>query len=367
MYCNHVADLTVDALDSTFPGFKEKYSRVLSSPESFGFDFFADDLDYIPAAPLYMICNYILTGNVVSYGSARPLSVEQTEITNRAIVEAFENLEPEFEESSESDAPEVQSEEDEFFEALQERFNLDGIEISEEETRLYAQMFVVISELVHHKLDFMELYISYDFLSDVITRRAPQFVVDFPREDIISVQCRALEHLELTSGKLTLEEKIRYAYCVYYSLFIRLFDEETGETKSGLSDFRSADHIEQCFQQHRELAPECYEFVDKGGSVDESPHDSSTFGYSEDNPIPVLTVPDAYGYLNCLAKPGYLLSYERVCSCQGPNGIIDKYKVFALPEGNTTAEPDVYEIYIDPYAQVNSYDAPEGFILRVPE
>ena len=96
-YCNSVADSTVGELNDVFPGFKEKYQNVLADPFAYGFDLDLDELPAgIPAGILFMICNYVLTGKVITYGSARPLSVQQTEIMNKAIIDAFESLPEEY-------------------------------------------------------------------------------------------------------------------------------------------------------------------------------------------------------------------------------------------------------------------------------
>ena len=47
-------------------------------------------------------------------------------------------------------------------------------------------------------------------------------------DEYISAQARALEHLEETKGKLTMDDKMFFAFCIYNIHIVRVYDEETG-------------------------------------------------------------------------------------------------------------------------------------------
>lgn len=107
------------------------------------------------------------------------------------------------------------------------------------------------------------------------------------------------------------------------------------------------------YEYDRKDHPERYWLIDSDRNTDAS----KPFGLSEENPVIVTTVAVAYEYLNMLTKDGFPVEYERIGSMDGPNGIIDKYKVRVPFDSNE------YMIYIDPYGSYNSVDAPEGFEL----
>ncbi len=359
-YCNLVMDATVEELEKALPGFKSQFLSVAAAPENYGFDFDFEALEgRMPAAILFLICYFILTGKNLNYGSGRPLSVEQTEIMNAAIMEAFENLP---EEAVEEVADNSDGGANNYRELLEERFANDGIELSSKEIDFYANMFAIISKFVHGKLDFEEMYLTYDFLGDVVTGRVPAFAASVPSEERISVQLRAMECMNDTAEKLTLDEKLHFAYCVFHSLFVQVYDEENDEITSGLADFDSAERIEMCYQEDCEMHPERYAFIAEEA---EEPSEDATLGFEKYNPVGVVSVSEAYAYLNCLKKPGYILRYDRIGSCSGPHGLMDQYVIYAVPEDNPRAEPTKYNIYIDPYAQKNTLRAPAGFVLDI--
>lgn len=361
-YVNRVAAATVEELSNAFPGFGDDFRKVSDDPFEHGFDFFEDAFENgMAAAMLYMLCFYVLTGKVINYGTGRPLSAKQTEIMNAAIIEAFEDLPEEPTKESSNDLNEEASL---YRKLLEERFANDRIELTDNEIDLYANMFAIISKFVHGKLNFEEMYLTYDFLGDVVTERVPAFAASVPSEERISVQFRAMECMNDTADKLTLDEKLHLAYCVYHSLFVQVYDEENDKISSGLVDFDSAERIEMCFQDDCEMHPERYAFITE--ETKEVPADA-TFGFEKQNPIGVVSVSDAYAYLNCLKKPGYILRYDRICSCSGPHGLMDQYAIYAVPENNPNVEPIKYNIYIDPYAQQNTLRAPEGFVLELPD
>ncbi len=254
------------------------------------------------------------------------------------------------------------SEEEQIYRTLLDTFDLEQIGLTEYDMRLNAQMLSVVSHFVHGKLTPKELVTACDFLGDVVTGHALKFAVHVPPEEYISAQVRALEHLEETKGKLTMEEKMFFAFCVYNVHITRMYNEETGEVNTGLMEVTTIESAERAYQQNREMFPERYAFADE--EVEDTEENEAPFG-SEENPVSVVSVSDAYDYLDRLRKPGYEVIYRRVSAVSGPHGIMDKYQVAALPLDNPDTLPKIIELYIDPYATENSERAPEGFELDI--
>ena len=282
-----------------------------------------------------------------------PDDIEEDDDDMEIIEQAEEGIE-------EIEAADNVSEEEAIYRILLDTFDLEEIGLSEYDMRLNAQMLSVVSNHIHGKLTPKELVRARDFLGDVVTGHALKFAIDVPPEEYISAQARALEHLDETKGKLTMDEKMFFAFCVYNVHIVRVYNEETGEVNTGLTEVTTIESAEKAYQYNREMFPERYSFAEK--DVEEPDDNEAPFG-SEENPVSVVSVSDAYDYLNRLRKPGYEVIYRRVSSVSGPHGIMDKYQVAAMPEDDTDGLPKIIELYIDPYAQTNSERAPEGFEL----
>ena len=103
--------------------------------------------------------------------------------------------------------------------------------LTDHEIELYADMFEIIAEFTHNKLSDREMITAYDILVDTADGRNFKFAVDVPKADRIKVQLRLMEELPETAGKLTLDEKEKFAFCVYYSYFIELYEKRIKEKK----------------------------------------------------------------------------------------------------------------------------------------
>lgn len=245
-----------------------------------------------------------------------------------------------------------------------ERFTLEevrdvisgmGYEMDERFTRLNMNLANAISEFTHDKLTLNEIFTAFDFLNDVLTGDRPDIICGIADVDRIRTQARLMEGIPETAGKLDDEEKMAFAFCVFFTSCILVIDPETDEPVSGLTQFTSVEEVKKLYHYDREDHPERYWLVDSDRNTD----DSKPFGFSEDNPVIVTTVAAAYDYLNMLSKDGFPVEYERTRSMSGPNGIMDEYRV------TVPFDSREYMIYIDPYGSYNSIEAPEGFELNL--
>lgn len=217
---------------------------------------------------------------------------------------------------------------------------------------LNAQMFEVIRQLTHDKLSTSEMFNAYDFLSDVILQKKPQVAVCVLKNDRIKIQYRLMEEIKETRGKLTRDEKIDFAFCVFYSTCINIFDEETNNIREGIYDITSVEKVLLLKKEAMKSNPERFDIVD-----DTPYNDMGPFAYSQDNPVLATSVAAGYKYLDALRSlDGSPVPYKRLGSVTSDDGnIFDKYAL--------TASESVI-IYINPYANINSTLPPAGFRVK---
>lgn len=223
---------------------------------------------------------------------------------------------------------------------------------------LYANAFEIISEFTHHKLTTTDIFHAYDFISDVALNKRMDIIAHVAKEDRIRVMVRMLEECPETKGKLTVEEKVAFAYCVNLGECTRILDEEAGMTHNGIVLFDSFEHIKAEFEYEKAEFPKRFVIADCPTRFDE------TYGYSMDNPINATSVRTSYLYLNSLRYQGKKIEYKRICSSKNNCGkIIDKYDIYAKKGLFKNKSVKVATIYINSYCDEMPKVAPKGFTL----
>lgn len=241
------------------------------------------------------------------------------------------------------------------FDEVKEVISGMGYELTEKDIRVNTVLANAVSEFTHDKLTLTEIFTAFDFLNDVLTGDRPDIICGIADVDRIRTQARLMEGMPETAGKLDDEEKMAFAFCVFFTSCILVIDPETDEPVSGISRFENVEAVKKLYEYDRKDHPERYWLVDSDKYADTS----KPYGFSSENPVIVTTVAASYEYLNMLTKDGFPVEYERVGSTGGPSGIIDEYKV------TVPFDEKEYSIYIDPYGSYNSPDAPEGFELNL--
>lgn len=240
-------------------------------------------------------------------------------------------------------------------------FEEKGVGLTENDIKLYADVFEIIAHYVNHKLTTREMMEVYDFLSDVILNRRPDIKIHVDKKDRIKVQVALMDKISFIRNKLDLEEKIMLAFCIYLGECIRVYDEESDEVKNGVVLFKSVESIELEFEQCKSINPSLFEIV-TDNSVNENRED---FGYCKSNPVLTVSVGDAYNYLARLVCENKNVTYSRIESVWGDNGhILDKYKITITSGMLFFKKSTDYTIYIDSYAASTSTKAPKPFSLK---
>lgn len=245
------------------------------------------------------------------------------------------------------------------YEGVKSLFSLHGIELSEKDIALYANVFEIISQFVNGKLTDEEIMTAYDFLSDVVMNRRPDIAIDVPLEDRIRVQVKLMEQMAETKGKLDPEEKMALAYCVCRSECTRVFDEKTNKICNGMVCFDSFERIYQELEYEKKQFPSRFKMEEKRGIFDRS------YGYSKENPIQVTSIGASYFYLSQLRYEGKPVIQNRLGSFRNSKGdLIDGYDIFIEKRGIIKKKTiKIATLYINAYCKEMPKVAPEGFTL----
>lgn len=227
--------------------------------------------------------------------------------------------------------------------------------LSDNEYKIYSNVFEIISIFTNGKLTTEEIFIVYDILSDAILNQRPDLVAFVSKEDRIKVQVRLLEELPETKGKLSLDEKIAMAFCIYTGECVRVFDEESNTMKNGIVSFDSFEHI------NNELEYEKANFPYLFPSTEQQP--KGDFAFSVDNAVHATSIGSAENYIRKLKYKGQSISFYREGSCvDNENNIIDCYHLFYIKKKLFKNERiDLGIIYINPYCNDMSVNPPKGF------
>ena len=160
------------------------------------------------------------------------------------------------------------------------------------------------------------------------------------------------------TAELNMEERTLFAFCVYLSVCIETYDEESDKIYSGLVLFQSVEQIRAEYEYTKSNRPDLFENRDTVN--DEEAED---YGYSVNNPIQAVSIGAGYAFLNRLAVRGGSVTYERDGSYGGRHKIIDCYTVTVTKRSLFGTKAQIYKLYIDPYATTNSKKAPKPFFL----
>lgn len=240
-------------------------------------------------------------------------------------------------------------------------FEEKGIELTDEDVRLYADVFEVISHFTNNKLTSREMIEVYDFLSDVVLNRRPDIKIHVEKKDRIRVQVALMDKIPFIGDKLDLNEKIMFAFCVYLSECTRIYDEKTNKETNGIVLFESVESIECEFEEYKSFNPSLFDIV-VDNRLNEEKED---FGYCKNNPVLTVSVGDSYNYLSRLTSDSGKVMYSRVGSCAAENGhILDMYNVTVIRKKLFVKKRQDYKIYIDAYADSTSQRAPKPFRLK---
>lgn len=245
------------------------------------------------------------------------------------------------------------------FNELKELFLKNDVGISEDsDIILYANVFEIISEFTHHKLTTTDIFYSYDFITDVAQNKRTDIIAHVAKEDRIRVMVRMLEECPETKGKLTIEEKVAFAYCANLGECTRVLNEETDMTHNGIVLFDSFEHIKAEFEYEKKIYPGRFKIILSEARFDD------TYGYSIDNPINATSVMASYFYLDRLRYNGKKIQHKRRGAFRNINNIaIDKYDVYVKKGLFKNELVKVATIYINANGHDMPKVAPKGFTL----
>lgn len=244
------------------------------------------------------------------------------------------------------------------YEITKQLFEKHNIDMSESDTRIYANVFEVIAYFVNNKLTDEEMLTAFDFLADFLLNEKVEYCVYVSKEDRIRAQVRVMEEIPETAGKLTLEEKIGFAFCMYSAVCLQVYDEQSDTINNGITLFDSIERIEKNLKLEQQRRPEFF-VIEK-----QSAKKADDYGYSAANPIKVTSIRMGYEYLEHLTYNGEPIEYKRIGSDYFDGYAIDKYIIFKTKGfGIFKKEEFIAELYINPYSSSTPKIAPKGFKL----
>ena len=126
-------------------------------------------------------------------------------------------------------------------------FEKENLPLSEREIKIYSNVFEIISIYIHNKLTNEEILHAYDFLSDVMLNNRPD-IAYVAKVDRIRVAVALMETIPETKGKLTEDEKLAFAYCIFTGACTQVYDEERDIMLNGIVLFDSFEHINTEFE-----------------------------------------------------------------------------------------------------------------------
>lgn len=94
----------------------------------------------------------------------------------------------------------------------------------------------------------------------------------------------------------------------------------------------------------------------------------SGYGFSKDRPIELTDVTAEYVYLDSLSfGDGTPVFYRRRGSCRGAGlpSPVDRFEIYRSQEDMNAGTEPVTLLYLYGYADMNTTDAPEGFVLKI--
>lgn len=242
---------------------------------------------------------------------------------------------------------------EERYELLKEVYKEFKINLPEEQEKSYTNIIDYIAYVTEEKFNNMEMVAIYGVLGDIVEGKEPQIALIAKSDDIIPTLVRIMEEIPLTKGKLTMEQKLRIAFCE------RAITGVHEQPEGVVFDwFDTVEGAEKQFNFFRETMPSWFK-------ISETPRiNRAKYGLSVDEPIQTTSIRASYMYLNRLRYNGKPIIYERVGSCSGKNGnIVDKYRVFHEKGIFFKKKVFICELYIDAYSTKQPNLAPRGFTL----
>ena len=200
-------------------------------------------------------------------------------------------------------------------------FDEKEIDLPDEIKEKYSDFAEIVGQYINNKLTTEEIIESSDWLTNLIHGEMPQLLLEVDKLDKIKTQVRFMEHLPITKGKLTIEEKTFFAFANYWITYVMICLDDKGRTVSGIFDFDSIEHVLQIYQEYRKDHPEMFR-------MDFDNCCEYKFGTTKENPIKAISVADSYMYLRNRCRNNLPVNYDRIGSMSGVhNNIIDKYKI----------------------------------------
>lgn len=241
------------------------------------------------------------------------------------------------------------------YESLKEILKELNISIPDDQVKAYSNIFEYIAHITENMFTDKEMVAIYDVLGGVLEGKYPHIAAVILKDEKVRTLVRVLEELPLTAGKLSMEVKLRIAFCEL--AITGLHTQPEGVVFDWYDSFESA---EAEFNHFRKNFPTWFD-VNKNVS---SPFTKKGYGLIKENPIQTTSVHASYAYLKRLKYRGKPIAYERVGSSSDARGnILDVYKAYAIKGIFSKRKEFIGNLFINTYCNKEIPLAPEGYTL----
>lgn len=248
---------------------------------------------------------------------------------------------------------------EEFFKNMNEYINEFNLDLTEEESKCYANILSVLNDISNKQFTFDQLFNTYDFITDVIDGLRPDIMI---MEDEYRDIYRLLKRYSTTKN-LNDETRKKFAFVIYQTKCVIKIDEETNEPIWNMKCFENGtEEILKMYEFELKEYPSKFEIMP--ALSDPTKED---YGLSIDNPIEVISIDAEYQYLELiLTEAGKPIIFERIGSDIHKNEetMIDIYEIYVK---RILGKRRIATFYISGYGNENTLKAPKGFKLIPPE
>lgn len=245
---------------------------------------------------------------------------------------------------------------EEFFKNMNDYIKEFNLELTEEESKCYANMLSVLNDISHKQFSFGQLIETYDFITDVIDGLRPDIMI--MTDDYRDIY-RLLKRYSTTKN-LDDETRKKFAFVIYEAKCVAIMDENTNELIWNMGCFENGtEAILKEYEYEIKEYPSKFEILP---SLSDPTKDD--FGLSVDNPIEVISVSAEYQYMQLLeTEEGKEIIFERIGSTTHGNGQTN-IDIFEIYVKKLFGKNKVATLYISAYGNENTLNAPKGFKLK---
>ena len=242
------------------------------------------------------------------------------------------------------------------YNSLKQALNELNISLPEEQIKSYSNIFEYFAHITENKFTDIEMVAIYSLLGKVLHGQEPHMAAVIIKEERIRTIVRIIEELPLTSGKLSMDAKLRIAFC---ELMITGVHRQPDGVVFDVFD--SIERVEMEYNHFKNAFPSWFDTT----KTDEIVFYKKGYGIIAENPIQTTSIWESSKYLNSLRYNGRYVLYERINPCKDARGnLLDNYRIYSVKGILSPRKEYITNLYINPNCKEAIEIAPIGFTLE---